>query len=100
MNFQEDNFLSYKDFYVNYVNLMFWRLISLSEDKVAVYIPKDLYEEIKKHVDLSGGEFKSVEEYVEFVLREIVKEEEEEEFEYTPEEEEKIKERLRGLGYL
>ena len=70
----------------------------MSEDKVAVHIPKDLYEEIKKRVDLSGGEFKNVEEYVEFVLREIVKEEEEE-FEYTPEEE-KIKERLRGLGYL
>ena len=72
----------------------------MSEDKVAVHIPKDLYEEIKKRVDLSGGEFKNVEEYVEFVLREIVKEEEEEEFKYTPEEEEKIKERLRGLGYL
>jgi len=71
----------------------------LGEDKVAVYIPKDLYEEIKKRVDESGGEFKNVEEYVEFVLREIAKEEEEE-FEYTPEEEEKIKERLRGLGYL
>jgi len=75
-------------------------LIVLSEDKVAVYISKDLYEEIKKRVDSSGGEFKSVEEYVEFVLSEIVKEEEEEEFEYSPEEEEKIKERLRGLGYL
>ena len=71
----------------------------MSQDKIAIYIPKDLYDEIKKRVDLSGGEFKSVEEYVEFVLREIVKEEEEE-FEYTPEEEEKIKERLRGLGYL
>ena len=85
---------------MGYLNPIVWRLVRLSQDKIAVYIPKDLYDEIKKRVDLSGGEFKSVDEYVEFVLREIVKEEEEEEFEYTPEEEEKIKERLRGLGYL
>ena len=85
---------------MGYLNPIVWRLVRLSQDKIVVYIPKDLYDEIKKRVDLSGGEFKSVEEYVEFVLREIVKEEEEEEFEYTPEEEEKIKERLRGLGYL
>jgi len=85
---------------LGYLNPIVWRLVRLSQDKIAVYIPKDLYDEIKKRVDLSGGEFKSVDEYVEFVLREIVKEEEEEEFEYTPEEEEKIKERLRGLGYL
>ncbi|HID06460.1 MAG TPA: CopG family transcriptional regulator [Armatimonadetes bacterium] len=68
-------------------------------EKVAVEISKDLYEKIKKQVEESGGEFKSVEEFVEFVLREVV-EEEGSEAVYTPEEEEEIKRRLRSLGYL
>ncbi len=71
----------------------------MNEDKVPIYIPKRLYDEIKKRVEESLGEFKSVEEYIEFVLNEIVKEEEETEA-YTPEEEEEIKKRLKSLGYL
>jgi len=71
----------------------------MSEDKVAVYIPKELYEKIAKEVEKSKGEFKSVEEYVTFVLEELLKEEEEE-YAYTPEEEEEIKRRLRALGYI
>ncbi len=72
--------------------------VRMSEERVPVYIPKKLYEEVKKKVEESGGEFKSVEEFVEFVLTELLKEEEEEV--YTPEEEEEIKKRLRALGYL
>jgi len=71
----------------------------MSEDKVAIYVPKSLYEKLKKQVEESGGEFKSVEEYVLFVLNELVSEEEEGEV-YSPEEEEEIKKRLRALGYL
>ena len=71
----------------------------MSSDKVPVYISKDLYEKVKERVRESQGEFGSVEEYVEFVLNEIVKEEEETEA-YTPEEEEEIKRRLKALGYL
>ena len=71
----------------------------MSSDKVPVYISKDLYEKVKERVRESQGEFSSVEEYVEFVLNEIVKEEEEAEA-YTPEEEEEIKRRLKALGYL
>lgn len=70
----------------------------MPEDKVPVYISRKLYEEVKKRVDESGGEFKSVEEFVEFVLTELL--EEEEETLYTPEEEEAIKKRLKALGYL
>ena len=70
----------------------------MSKDKVPLYIPKLLYDKIRKRVEESGGEFQSVEEYVEFVLTEIIKEEPEEV--YTPEEEEEIKRRLRSLGYL
>ena len=66
--------------------------------EVAVKIPKELYEKIEKHVKESGGEFKSVEEFVRFVLEEVLSEEEEEV--YSPEEEEEIKRRLRALGYL
>ena len=68
------------------------------DEKIAIYISKELYEEVKRRVEESGGEFSSVEDYVEFVLSEILKEEEEEFF--SPEEEEKIKERLKSLGYL
>ena len=71
----------------------------MSGDRVAVYVSRDLYDEVKRRVQDSGGEFKSVEDYVEFVLREIVKEEEEKET-YTKEEEEEIKRRLKSLGYL
>ena len=38
--------------------------------------------------------------YIEFVLNEIVKEDEETETAYTPEEKEEIKKRLKKLGYF
>ncbi|HDD63823.1 MAG: CopG family transcriptional regulator [Thermoprotei archaeon] len=69
-------------------------------EKVSINISKELYEKAKKYVEESGGDFKSVEEFVEFVLKEVLEEEEEEERVYTPEEEEEIKKRLRSLGYL
>ena len=71
----------------------------MTENKVSINITRELYEKIRKEVEENQGEFKSVEDYVEFVLREILKEEEEESV-YTPEEEEEIKKRLRALGYL
>jgi len=67
--------------------------------EVAIRIPRFLYEKIKKQVEESS-EFKSVEEYVIFVLEELLKEEGEEEAVYSPEEEEEIKRRLKALGYL
>jgi len=68
-------------------------------EKVSVCISKELYEKAKKFVEESSGEFKSVDDFVEFVLKEVL-EEEVEERAYTPEEEEEIKRRLRALGYL
>jgi len=70
----------------------------MQEDKVPVYISRKLYEEVKRKVEESEGEFKSVEEFVEYVLTELLKEEEE--TPYTLEEEEEIKKRLKALGYL
>ena len=69
----------------------------MPEDKIPVYISKKLYEEVKKRVGESEGEFKSVEEFIEYVLTELLKEEE---MQYTPEEEEEIKKRLKALGYI
>jgi len=66
------------------------------EEYVEVKIPKKLYEKIKKEIEASG-EFKSVEEFVVFVLESALEETEEV---YSEEEEEKVKERLRALGYL
>ena len=67
-------------------------------EKVSIEIRKDLYDRVKEEVERSEGEFKSVEEYIEFVLEELLSEEEEEV--YTEEEEEEIKRRLRALGYI
>jgi Arc/MetJ-type ribon-helix-helix transcriptional regulator len=72
----------------------------MSKNKIAVNISKELYELVKQRVKESGGEFKDGEEYVEFVLREVVKDEEEEEQKYSKEDEEQIKQRLKSLGYL
>ena len=67
--------------------------------KVPVNISKELVDEIQRRVDESGGEFKTVEEFIEFVLTEVLREEEPEQV-YTAEEEEEIKDRLRRLGYI
>jgi hypothetical protein len=73
----------------------------MNKEKIAVNISKDLYELVKERVKESNGEFKDIEEYVEFVLREIVKDEgEEKEQKYSKEDEEQIKQRLKSLGYL
>jgi hypothetical protein len=64
-----------------------------------VYISTELFKKVEQNVKASQGEFKTVEEYVEFVLREVIKEDIPEQV-YTPEEEQEIKKRLRSLGYL
>ena len=67
--------------------------------KVSVKISKELVDEIQRRVDESGNEFKTVEKFIEFVLTEILREDEPERA-YTPEEEEEIKERLRRRGNI
>jgi hypothetical protein len=65
-----------------------------------IKIPKDLIKKIGDH--LRDTEFKSVEEYVTFVLEEVMKDDDNEEHEevFSEEDEAKVKERLRALGYL
>lgn len=70
----------------------------VSGEKVPISISKELYDRILNYIRTHGG-FNSVEEFVEFVISEVLSEGESE-YVYSKEDEEKIKERLRSLGYL
>jgi len=74
----------------------------MSDEKkyTTVSIPVQLAEKIEKRIKDTG--FNSVSSYVTYVLREVLSslEEEKKEEVFTKEEEEKVKERLRALGYL
>ena len=72
--------------------------LHMSEQKKTVSIPTNLYDAIQERVE--GTEFNSVEEYVTFVLEEVIKDDDEEETAFTAEDEEEVKKRLRALGYL
>jgi len=65
-----------------------------------VFIPEELYEKIQNR--LKETDFNSVSEYVAYVLGQVISEleEEQEEEHFTKEDEEKVKERLRSLGYI
>ena len=71
----------------------------MSEETVSVEISKELYDKVKKYIEENGG-FSSVREFIEFIINEVLSTEEESSAGYTKEEEEKVKERLRALGYL
>ncbi len=66
-----------------------------------VSIPKTLFEKIKDRIKDTG--FSSVSDYVTYVLREIFAEDQQQqssEQAFSPEDEKRVKERLRALGYL
>jgi Arc/MetJ-type ribon-helix-helix transcriptional regulator len=64
-----------------------------------VSIPTQLFQNVEERIKDTG--FTSVSSYVTYVLREIVAEEEEEPEEpFTKEDEERVKARLRALGYI
>ena len=67
------------------------------EERKTVSLPAGLYSKIEERVNAT--DFGSVDEYVEFVLEEVVKEEEEEKA-FSEEEEQEVKKRLKDLGYL
>jgi len=62
-----------------------------------VSIPAQLFEKIEERIKGTG--FASVSSYVTYVLEEILAEDDEEKS-FKKEDEEKIKERLRALGYI
>jgi Arc/MetJ-type ribon-helix-helix transcriptional regulator len=71
----------------------------MAEKGKTIEIPESLFERVM--VRIEGTNFQSVSDYVVNVLREkLASEEKQEPARYTKEEEEKIKERLRALGYL
>ena len=66
-----------------------------------VSIPKILVEKIKER--MKGTGFSSVSSYVTYVLRQVlssIEEEEKSRQAFTKEEEDKVKQRLRDLGYI
>jgi Arc/MetJ-type ribon-helix-helix transcriptional regulator len=64
-----------------------------------ISIPTQLAEKIKKRIEGTG--FHSLSSYATYVLREVISGAEEEgEEAFSKEDEEKVKERLRALGYL
>jgi Arc/MetJ-type ribon-helix-helix transcriptional regulator len=63
-----------------------------------VSIPTPLFKKVKERIKGTG--FTSVSSYVAYVLREVVSEEEDEAEPFTKEDKERVKDRLRALGYL
>lgn len=68
----------------------------MSEEKTTVTIPAKLYKKIENEV--SDSEFKSVDEYIIKALEEKLPKDQAESL--SADEEEKVKERLRALGYM
>ena len=71
----------------------------MRESKVTVKIPRPLYRKIQQVVDGSG--FNSPTDFIVFVLRDLMGEAEEQaEPEFTQDELDDIKRKLKNLGYL
>jgi Arc/MetJ-type ribon-helix-helix transcriptional regulator len=71
-------------------------MVNMTEEKATVRISLELYNKIREKVKLSQGDFNSPEEYIEFMLREIL--DENANSIHIPQEE--IKRRLKRLGYI
>ena len=71
-----------------------YQVQKMGDEKVAVSINKELYDKVEKKI--AGTSITSVEEYIQLLLENEFPEE----TEYTKEEEELIRERLRRLGYI
>ena len=65
----------------------------------SVAIPIELYNKIEEVVNASN-EFSSVEEYVLFVLQEVLSGDDEQKSVFNKDEEAEVKKRLKALGYL
>jgi Arc/MetJ-type ribon-helix-helix transcriptional regulator len=64
-----------------------------------ISISEELYEKCKRFIENQGG-FNSVDEFIEFVLSAVLSEEGVEGVQLSRKEEEKVKERLKALGYI
>jgi metal-responsive CopG/Arc/MetJ family transcriptional regulator len=70
----------------------------MSKDKVTLKIPRPLYNRLKKVIDKSG--FSSVNEFIVYILRDLVSMDIGSKEELSKEETEAIKKRLKNLGYF
>jgi len=70
----------------------------VSKDKVTLKIPRPLYNRIKDIIEGSG--FSSVNEFVVYILRDLVSLHDLDRTELSKEEIEKIRQRLKNLGYF
>lgn len=79
-------------------------MLSIPEEELkytTVSIPRPLADKIKER--MKGTGFSSVSSYVTYVLRQVlssIEEDERKKQAFTKEEEEKVKQRLRDLGYI
>ena len=71
--------------------------MSEKDEKKAVLLPAELYSKVEEVVN--STDFSSVDEYVVFVMEEVLKPDEEEGQVFSEEEEREVKERLKALGY-
>ncbi len=70
----------------------------MSKDKVTLKIPRPLYNRLKEVIDKSG--FSSVNEFIVYILRDLVSMDIGSKEELSKEETEAIKKRLKNLGYF
>lgn len=70
----------------------------MSKDKVTLKIPRPLYNKLQKIIKETG--FSSVNEFIVYILRDLVSLQKSDEKELSAEEVRLIKERLKNLGYL
>ena len=70
----------------------------MSKETKSISVPADIYDKIEERV--KATEFGSVDDYVLFILVEVLKDEEEEEQAYSEADEAEVKKRLKALGYM
>jgi len=70
-----------------------------SDSTKSVPIPAEIYRKIEQVVK-EGTDFTSVEDYVTFVLKEVLTDNGEQKGAFNKEEEAEVKRRLKALGYL
>lgn len=70
----------------------------MTKEFTQIMIPTNLYQKIKEKI--KGTDYTSVASYVTKILKDHLEKGEEEKSAFTQEEEEKVKERLKALGYI
>jgi hypothetical protein len=70
----------------------------MAQDKVTLKIPRPIYDKLKKVIEGSG--FSSVNEFVVYVLRDLISSGLDESGDLTKKEVDAIRQRLKNLGYL